>query len=79
MAQAERAGLRGILGYSVASVRQGFQDAIELAQVEQLEAARYAQMGGVLHILQEAVVAVDRQGLVIALNAPIAYSGHRDR
>lgn len=69
--QAEAAGLRGILAYSAASVRQGFQDAVELARAAQRDAARYDQLNGVLHNLQEAVLAVDVNGVVIALNTPM--------
>jgi transcriptional regulator, propionate catabolism operon regulatory protein len=68
---AEQAGLHGILAYSPASVRQGFQDAVELARAAQRDAARYDQLDGVLHNLQEAVLAVDAQGVVIALNTPM--------
>lgn len=69
--QAQQAGLHGILAYSLASVRQGFQDAVELARAARLDAARYEQLNGVVHNLQEAVLAVDAQGLVIALNPPM--------
>lgn len=67
----ERLGLRGVLAYSLSSVRQGIQDAIELARVARVEAARYEQLSGVLHNLKEAVLAVDRHGRVIALNSPM--------
>lgn len=69
--QAEQHQLHGILAYSAASVRQGIQDALDLARVARLEAARYEQLNGVLHNLQEAVLAVDRAGRVIALNPPM--------
>lgn len=69
--QAEQAGLHGVLAYSAASVRQGFQDAVELARAAQRDAARYDQLNGVLHNLQEAVLAVDARGTVIALNSPM--------
>lgn len=68
---AEEAGLRGILAYSLASIRQGFEDAIELARVARLEAGRYEQLNGVLHNLQEAVLAVDRDHRIIAVNPPM--------
>src|SRR5690606_41132609 len=55
---AEQAGLHGLLAYSLASVRKGFEDAIELARVARLEAGRYEQLNGVLHSLQDAVLAV---------------------
>ena len=68
---AEQAGLLGILAYSTAAVRQGLQDALDLAQAAQRDAARYDQLNGVLHNLQEAVLAVDTQGVVIAMNSPM--------
>jgi propionate catabolism operon transcriptional regulator len=68
---AEQAGLRGLLAYSRASVRKAFEDAIELARVARLEAGRYEQLNGVLHNLQEAVLAVNRDNRVIAVNPPM--------
>ncbi|WP_198971171.1 propionate catabolism operon regulatory protein PrpR [Xylophilus sp. ASV27] len=65
---AQEAGLHGLLAYSLASIRQGFEDAIELARVARLEAGRYEQLNGVLHNLQEAVLAVDRAHCITALN-----------
>lgn len=71
MEQVDQHRLHGILAYSPASVRQGIQDAIDLARVARLEGARYEQLNGVLRNLQEAVLAVDRAGRVIALNPPM--------
>jgi transcriptional regulator, propionate catabolism operon regulatory protein len=68
---AEEAGLVGLLAYSLASIRKGFDDALELARVARLEAGRYEQLHSVLHNLQEAVVAVDRQDRIIAVNPPM--------
>ncbi len=68
---AEQAGLHGLLAYSLASIRNGFEDAIELARVARLEAGRYEQLNGVLHNLQEAVLAVDRDNRIIAANPPM--------
>jgi len=65
---AEEAGLHALLAYSLASVRKGFEDAIELARVARLEAGRYEQLNGVLHNLQEAVLAVNRDHRIIAVN-----------
>jgi len=65
---AEAAGLRGLLAYSLFSIRQGFEDALELARVARLEAGRYEQLNGVLHNLQDAVLAVNLEGLIIAVN-----------
>jgi propionate catabolism operon transcriptional regulator len=68
---AEQYGLQGRLAYSLNAVRQGIEDAIELARVARLEAGRYEQLNGVLHNLQEAVLAVNRDNRVIAVNPPM--------
>lgn len=68
---AEQAGLRGLLAYSLASIRRAFDDAIELARVARLESSRYEQLNSVLHNLQDAVLAVDGQHNVIAANTPM--------
>ncbi|KQP11799.1 propionate catabolism operon regulatory protein PrpR [Pseudorhodoferax sp. Leaf267] len=68
---AEAAGLCGLLAYSHASIRQGFEDAIELARVARMEAERHAQLGAVLYTLEDAVLAVDREHRVIAVNPPM--------
>jgi propionate catabolism operon transcriptional regulator len=68
---AERIGLQGILSYSPSGIRRGIEDAIELARVSRLESARYALISGVLGSLQEAVLAVDDAGRVIAANPPM--------
>jgi propionate catabolism operon transcriptional regulator len=65
---AQEAGLQGLLAYSLSSIRQGFDDALELARVARLEAGRYEQLNGVLHNLHDAVLAVNRDGLIIAVN-----------
>ncbi|WP_442596676.1 propionate catabolism operon regulatory protein PrpR [Parapusillimonas sp. JC17] len=65
---AEQAGLQGLLAYSLTSVRKGFEDALELARVARLEAGRYEQLNGVLHSLQDAVLAVDHKHRIIAVN-----------
>ena len=68
---AEEAGLHGILAYSLSSIRRGFEDAIELARVTRLEAGRYEQLNSVLGNLQEAVLAVDGDHRIIAVNPPM--------
>lgn len=65
---AQEAGLQGLLAYSLSGIRQGFDDALELARVARLEAGRYEQLNGVLHNLQDAVLAVNHDGLIIAVN-----------
>jgi propionate catabolism operon transcriptional regulator len=68
---AEQYGMQGRLAYSLNAVRQGIEDAIELARVARLEASRYEQLNGVLDNLQEAVLAVNRDNRVIAVNPPM--------
>ena len=68
---AEEVGLHGLLAYSLASIRRGIEDAIELARVARLEGSRYEQLNGVLHNLQEAVLAVNRDHRIIAVNPPM--------
>jgi len=68
---AEACGLCGLLAYSEASIRNGFEDAIELVRVARLEAGRYAQINAVLHTLEDAVLAVDSANRVIACNPPM--------
>ncbi len=65
---AEKAGLQGLLGYSSASIRKGFDDALELARVSRLEAGRYEQLNSVLSHLQDPVLAVDLDETIIAIN-----------
>lgn len=75
---AERLGLLGILAYSPSGIRRGIEDAIELARVARLESARHALLTGVLGSLQEAVLAVDEGGRLLAANAPMeALLGQR--
>lgn len=66
---AEQQGLRGILAYSADSVREGIEDAIEMARSAQLEAARYAHVSSVLHSLHDAVLAVDGAQRITAANS----------
>ncbi len=68
---AEECGLTGLLAYSLDSIRRGLEDAIELARVARLESSRYEQLNGVLHNLQEAVLAVNDQHQIIAVNPPM--------
>jgi propionate catabolism operon transcriptional regulator len=68
---AEECGLTGLLAYSLDAIRRALEDAIELARVARLEASRYEQLNGVLHNLQDAVLAVDEGHRIIALNPPM--------
>jgi transcriptional regulator, propionate catabolism operon regulatory protein len=65
---AAEAGLQGVLAYSLDSIRRGFDDALELARVARLEAGRTEQLNAVLQHLQDALLAVDASGVVIAAN-----------
>lgn len=65
---AQKAGLQGLLAYSSASIRKGFDDALELARVSRLEAGRYEQLNSVLRHLQDPVLAVDLDETIIAIN-----------
>ncbi len=60
--------IHGVLAYSAEAVRQAFNDALELARVRNLESARFRAVDAVLQHLHEAVIAVDREGLVTAIN-----------
>ena len=68
---AENAGLVGLLAYSRASIRQGFEDALELARVARLEAGRYEQLNTVLRTLQDAVLAVNQSEQIIDRRAHV--------
>ncbi len=61
-------GLPGVLTYSESAVQQALDDALEMARKARADAARYDQLAGVLHNLQEAVLAVDNEHRVIAAN-----------
>lgn len=65
---AQQYGLHGILAYSKSGIRRGFEAGIELAEVARLENSRYSLINSVLASLQEAVLAVDEGGHVIAAN-----------
>ncbi|MBK1690133.1 propionate catabolism operon regulatory protein PrpR [Rubrivivax gelatinosus] len=65
---AAQAGIEGVLAYSLDGIRRGFDDALELARVARLEAGRTGQLNAVLQHLQDAVLAVDRHGVVTAAN-----------
>lgn len=65
---AEQQDMQGILVYSESAVRQAISDAIEIARIASLEAARYEQLNSVLHSLREAVIAVNWEGRITAIN-----------
>jgi len=76
---AERNGLQGLLVYSLDSVRRGIEHAIDLARAAHLEAGRYEQLNGVLRTLQDAMLAVDRDHRIIAVNPPMQKALGRER
>lgn len=65
---AEKHGMQGFLVYSESAVRQAIVDAIEIARIASFEAARYEQLNSVLHNLREAVLAVNLEGRITAIN-----------
>jgi len=69
---AEQHGIHGILTYSATAVRLALDDALDLARVSRLEAARHERLNSVLQNLQEAVLATDESGRITAVNPPMA-------
>ncbi len=69
---AEQHGIHGILTYSATAVRLALDDALDLARVSRLEAARHERLNSVLQHLQEAVLATDESGRITAVNPPMA-------
>jgi transcriptional regulator, propionate catabolism operon regulatory protein len=64
----KNAGMNAILPYSHDSIRKAFDQALEVARITRLEAIRFEQINSLLHTLPEAVVAVDAQEQIIAIN-----------
>lgn len=69
---AEQVGIASVLLYSDAAVHQALQDALLLARQRRAERARHQRLESVLSQLQDGVVAVDTQGGIQAINAPMA-------
>jgi propionate catabolism operon transcriptional regulator len=69
---AEEAGLTGVFLYSPNSVRQAFDDAVEIARVARLEEGRREWLNSILQHLDEGVVAVDLEERVQAINPAMA-------
>jgi len=69
---AEEAGLAGIFLYSAESVRRAVEDALDIARVARIEEARRDWLNAILHHLDEAVVAVDREECIQSLNPAFA-------
>lgn len=65
---ARAAGMNAMLLYSPAAVRAAMQDAIEMARVSRAEAARHDRLNAILAHLRDAVLAVDLNDRIYALN-----------
>lgn len=65
---AELAGCCGILSYSPSSIRQAFDAAMELARISRMEIDRFNQINGVLSSLKDALLAVDQNNRITAIN-----------
>jgi transcriptional regulator, propionate catabolism operon regulatory protein len=61
-------GLQGILVYSEETVSNALNHAIELGRLSILEGSRYEQVNSILYNLKDAIIAVDEDGLVTAIN-----------
>jgi len=69
---AEENGIVGILAYSLESIRLALAEAVQIAELAVLEATRYAKLNAVLQNLHDAVLAVDEQHRITAINPPMA-------
>lgn len=65
---ANACGIAGILVYSPDSIRQAFDEAIQLAELAVLEAARYESLNMIVRYLHEAVLAVGTDHRITAIN-----------
>jgi propionate catabolism operon transcriptional regulator len=65
---AEACNLVGILVYSPESIRQAIDDALQIAELSVREEARYDSLNAVVRNLHEAVLAVDAQQRITAIN-----------
>ncbi len=69
---AREAGLDAVFLYSAQAVRAAVEDAIDMARVARVEEARRDWLNSILHHLDEAVVAVDRDERVQSVNPAMA-------
>ena len=69
---AEENGIVGILAYSLESIQLALEKAVQIAELAVLEAARYAKLDAVLQNLHDAVLAVDEQHRITAVNPLMA-------
>lgn len=69
---AREAGLEAVFLYSAEGVRRAVDDGVEIARVARVEEARREWLNSILHHLDEAVVAVDRDERVQSVNPAMA-------
>lgn len=65
---AQKAGMQAILTYSLQSIRTALDQALEVGRIAHLEHTRFDQLNSVLQTLPDAVVAVNNQEKIIAIN-----------
>lgn len=65
---ATKLGVKSILSYSLDSIRNAFDQAIEVCRIKKLEENRFTQIHNILQTLPEAVVAVDVFDRITAIN-----------
>ncbi|MEW6705838.1 MAG: propionate catabolism operon regulatory protein PrpR [Pseudomonadota bacterium] len=65
---AQAAGMEGVFLYSQDAVREALDDAVEVARVARIEAARHERLNAVLGELRDGVAAVDLQERIQTLN-----------
>lgn len=69
---AEAAGIDTVFLYSHASIRRGFETALDLAEATRVEAKRRQHIDNLLQHLRDGVVALDTSGRVEAINRRLA-------
>lgn len=65
---AEQANLIGVLLYSLESVRQAIEEAIQIATIRNIERTRHERLNSIIYHLNEGVVAVDIEERIEAIN-----------
>lgn len=69
---AEAAGMAGVFLYSEDAVREALDDAVEIARLSRMEAAKRERLNTILGQLRDGVVAVDMNERIEALNPVMA-------
>lgn len=69
---AEAAGMSGVFLYSEDAVRQALDDAVEIARLSRLEAAKRERLNTILGQLRDGVVAVDMEERIEVINPAMA-------